>query len=184
MGSNPNYGLGRFPAPLQHSLLTSQGKVNTAWAAFLSQPNLAGAGFIFSPPGTSANNLVVASITDSVIVPYAATLYGWQLAMEAAPTGSAVIFDVLRLTTPSSDPTNSANWFSIFTQGSTDFRPQMPIGTAVEQSGGSFIGADPSRSDYQKTTVSLGAGDRLRGLIAQVGSSTPGGSAKLQVYWR
>jgi hypothetical protein len=149
-----------------------------------------GASFLFGPPDTAPVNLRVGMVTSSVSVDAGGTLSSWRLNAQGEPTGSALIIDVLRLKSATSDPQNPTNWYSIF-QGmagsplaSVDYRPRMPVNTAIEQTGNQFVGSDPTRDDYQSTTVKLVTGDQLKAIVQQVGSTLPGQTMALQISWQ
>jgi hypothetical protein len=85
-------------------------------------------------------------------------LYGWQAICETAPVGSSMIIDIL------------LNGKSVFSGGKL---VTIPDGSTSLITGTAF----------SSSTLTVKPGDTIKATVTQVGSSTPGQSATVYLYW-
>ncbi len=105
--------------------------------------------------GTGISDLTVGDQTAEYLIRAGegGALSGWDCHLAGAPAGSSVILDILK------------NGVSVFTTKITVLAGQ------VSASGSGFNG-----------TVTVAPGDLVRGKVIQVGSTTPGKTAQINLY--
>lgn len=116
------------------------------------------ASFIFGRDAVTNGpaNIIAGGSSNKIVVRKGGTMTGWDAIMEEAATGSAATFDV------------QLNGVSIFGTNLVT----IPVSTTTRVSGASFTGR-----------IVVEPGDVLQGFTIAVGSSTPGKSATIQLYW-
>lgn len=115
--------------------------------------------FIFGRDGAGGPaDVAVNQTTNTPIARTGGVLIEWDAIAETGPVGADLIIDI------------QLNGVSIF--GTTKL--VIPAGTAdnTRVSGTGFLGS-----------VIISPGDRLQGIVKQVGSTTPGQSVTVQLYW-